>query len=173
MIYPVAVNYHKAVISASSPECGLQATFAQGSGAVAVASTAIYIPVQISFTYTAVKMFVCNGASVSGNLDVGIYDHNANKLVSSGSTAQAGTNVVQVFDIADTTLAPGLYYLGFSMDNTSGTFLVRGGGDPEAHRAFGLFSQASTFPLPTTATWSTFTTVNTIPWVAMTSNTVV
>jgi hypothetical protein len=56
-------------------------------------------------------MLVLNGATASGNMDVGIYDYAGTRLVSSGSTAQSGTSAFQDFDITDTLLGPGIFYL--------------------------------------------------------------
>jgi len=57
----------------------------------------------------------------SGNCDVGIYDELGNRLVSSGSTA-VGVAGIQVIDIADTALTPGVYFLAMNVDNTTALF---------------------------------------------------
>lgn len=113
------------------------------------ANLAIYVPVPVYRLVTIAKMAVNNGTAVSGNIDVGIYDATWNRLVSSGSTAQSGTSAIQIFDITDTTLNPGLYYIGVALDNTTGTLAgyVFTGGSLEI-RSFAVYQQASAFALP-------------------------
>lgn len=123
-----------------------------GTGAL-TASLAMFIPVIVRNQITVYQLGWSNGATVSGNVDVGIYDRNQNRLVSAGSTAQAGTSALQIVDVADTVLAPGLYYLAMAMDN--GTGLVARGSFTNAQwpRACGVTNQASAFALPSTAAW--------------------
>ena len=126
----------------------------QGAGASAVwpaADRAIFVPFYLSERMTATKMFVANGAAVSGSLDLGIYDAAGTRLVSSGSTAQAGITTTQVVDITDTTLSPGTYYMAMAMDNITGTTL-RSAPSLIFHKSMGIAQQASAFPLPATAT---------------------
>lgn len=70
---------------------------------------AIYVPFVLDQPKTAKQMFWHNTAA-SGTMDVGIYDANANRLVSLGATTNAIT--LQVGNITDTLLVPGLYYAG-------------------------------------------------------------
>jgi hypothetical protein len=119
------------------------------------ANMAIYLPVVVRRQLTVYQLGWVNGSSVSGNIDVGIYDRNFNRLVSAGSTAQAGTNAIQLVDIADTTLTPGVYYLAMAMDNTSGGITMTGAGPTGSHyRSCGVAQQASAFPLPSAATFA-------------------
>lgn len=117
------------------------------------ANRALYIPFIVGVTFVAVQMFVVNGATVSGNIDVGIYDGSGNRLVSKGSTAQAGVSSQQAFDITDTVLLPGRYYMGVAMDNATGTLIAWG---PVAGLAgsMGCLQQATAFALPATATFA-------------------
>lgn len=62
-------------------------------------SRAIFIPFTILRPITVYKMFVYNGATVSGNVDVGIYDFTRSRLWSSGSTPQAGASQLQWFTL--------------------------------------------------------------------------
>lgn len=127
---------------------------ATASATYPTANMALYVPFWLPTPLTAIQMFVFNGATVSGNIDVGIYAADGTRIVSSGSTAQAGTNALQAFDITDTLLGPGNYYLAIAADNTTGTqfrttFAAR-------HAAGqGCFTQASAFALPATATFAT------------------
>lgn len=133
------------------------------------ASMAFYIPFWVANTYVAVKMATHNGSVVSGNVDVGIYDSGGTRLVSSGSTAQAGTNVLQEYDIADTTLVAGQYYLALALDNITGQVFRNALSTlPQWLQAAGVFQQATAFALPATATFAEMTT-NYLPWVGVSS----
>lgn len=129
------------------------------SGAYPSANVAIYVPFVATCRFTARRLFLYNGATASGNLDLGIYDASADnaprrRLVSSGSTAQSGTNVLQLVDNTDLDIGPGLFFLAIVLDNTTGALFCR---VPTAEflRAFGVFQEASAFPLPATATPAT------------------
>ena len=115
------------------------------------ANRALFFPFVLPSAITATLMFVYNGATASGNIDVGIYDANQVLRVSSGSTAQAGTTALQTFNITDTVLVPGLYYLAIAKDDITGTtFRVAPGARSQA--LSGGNQQASAFALPSTAT---------------------
>lgn len=116
---------------------------------------AVFVPFTVYETITVVKLSILNGSAVSGNVDVGIYDAGGARLVSSGSTAQSGASAIQTFDITDTVLSPGLYYLALAIDNTTATIenVSVTAIDVEA---LGVFQQASAFPLPSSATPAAF-----------------
>lgn len=112
---------------------------------------AIYVPFVLDQPKTAKQMFWENGAA-NGNTDVGIYDALGNRLVNLGSTANAGT--IQVGNIADTFLTPGLYYAAMAVSTTV-TETVWSAVVPATHlRACGCQQQATALPLPTTATFA-------------------
>jgi hypothetical protein len=131
-------------------------SFNVGSAAWVAANTAIFIPFRLSSAMLMKLLFVYNGSSVSGNIDVGIYAKDGTKLVSSGSTAQAGTSAFQTFDIADTLIGPGVFYLAAVMDNGTGhtTRLTPG---VAIGRLLGAAQMATAFPLPATATLAALT----------------
>lgn len=116
------------------------------------ANRALYIPVIVPTTVTVVKMFMLNGATINGNFDVGIYDDQKNLIVSKGSTAHASANVIQAFDITDTTLSPGVYYFGIASDSATATIQAFTNAIPLC-QASGVLSQATAFPLPSPAVW--------------------
>ena len=119
----------------------------------ASANLAFFIPFRVLSLVVVNRLFVMNGTTVSGNIDVGIYSVDGVRLVSSGSTAQAGTNSLQSFDVSDITLIPGLYYFGLALDNTTGTtFSIQLG--QITSKFSGLLQQTSAFPLPATATFA-------------------
>lgn len=123
------------------------------SAAWPAANRALYIPIIITEDVTVVKLWVYNGATASGNIDMAIYNSAFARQVTIGSTAQAGTNVIQEFNITDTALTAGTYYIGIAMDNTTGTtrrYSPYGGG--AQLQTWGMAQEASAFALPSTAT---------------------
>jgi hypothetical protein len=174
--FPVIANVDPVVISAATPQSIGEMMNAIGQSLTAAAwssaNRAYYIPVSIFSTITVVKMMVINGGTVSGNIDVGIYDAGGARLVSSGSTAQSGTSAIQEFNITDTVLNPGLYYLACAMDNTTGTVEVWNPSAAILH-AFGICEQASAFALPSSATFGAITGTTRIPFIGATLRTVV
>lgn len=121
------------------------------------ANLAYYFPFRMEYPDTARKMWVENGTVVAGNVDVAIYDASGARLVSMGSTAQAGTSAVQVFDITDTYLAAGRYYMGLALSSATAT-VIRAAPNLEMERCLGVQQQATAFPLPSTVTFAAVTT---------------
>ena len=123
------------------------------SGAFSIgANRAQFIPFTLSEMVVIKRMSIVNGASVSGNVDVGIYDQAGNRLVSIGGVAQGPINSAQIFDIADTQLAAGRYYLAVVLSGTAGLCGLSGftGGCVYA----GVKEMAAAYPLPDTATFA-------------------
>lgn len=121
------------------------------SGAYTAANLALYIPFRLQHPIVVTKLFSSNGATASGNIDVGIYSADFTRVVSSGSTAQSGTDLNQLFDIADTLLGVGDFYLAVAMNNNTGT-LYRTTSTFNILRVAGMLRQTSAFPLPAVAT---------------------
>lgn len=116
------------------------------------ANLAIFIPFRVAAPYTVQQIYWQNMATINGNIDVGIYDSEGNKIVSSGSTAQSGATALQSISITPTTLRRGQYYLAMAFDNATAT--VRAGSSAATlYRAIGVLSMVSAFPLPSTATF--------------------
>jgi hypothetical protein len=122
------------------------------------ASLAMYIPFRITDPLLVTTMFCFNGTVVSGNVDVGIYDIAGTRLVSKGTTAQAGVSAIQTFDITDTLIGAGLFYMAIAVDNITATLYryAPGGNAQLALVACGLAQQASAFVLPATATFASY-----------------
>jgi hypothetical protein len=146
------------VHTAGLASVGSTPILAAGFGSVAwpSANLAIFVPFRLTRPMVITKLFVQNGGTVSGNIDLGIYDASGTKIVSTGSTAQAGTNGTQSIAVTSTELGPGLYYLAIALDNTTGqvfrfTFSVC----LDICKALGLAQQASAFALPANATFAT------------------
>lgn len=125
-----------------------------GSNTWPVANKAIFVPFLVQAPMVAVKMFTLNGATAAGNQDVGIYDVAGNRLVSIGSTAQAGTNAMQVHDITDTALSPGRYYMALVNSGTTGTYAAKTSIVAAACGGGGLLQMATALPLPDPATYA-------------------
>jgi hypothetical protein len=135
---------------------GIGLSTAASSAFPVAANRVYYYPFRIYETCLAVEMALVNGSTASGNLDIGIYDWEGNKIVSSGSTAQSGTSTFQVFNITDTILVPGKYFMAITHSNTTGTsmgFSFASG----IYVPSGLFYMETTgaFGLPATATFGT------------------
>lgn len=171
--FPTAIDYSKSVIDTLSLESlgSSVSAFSIASATWPTANTAIYIPVRVAYPIIIAKMFWLNGGTVNGNVDAGIYNSEGNRLVSSGSTLQATINVVQSVDITDTLLLPGLYYMALASDSVTATF-QRLNTLTQMARSLGVYSQATAFALPATATFAG-TIVNPIPFIAMTTKTVI
>lgn len=135
------------------------------------ANTAVFVPFHV-YTPTVVKQIGWfNGSAVSGNVDCGIYDAAGTRLISTGSTAQAGVSTIQTVDVTDTLLGPGLFYMAFAADNITATVigivptLQRG-------RVLGLVEMATAFALPATATFATLTG-NVVPFACFTTRSLI
>lgn len=116
---------------------------------------AYFLPFTLDMPIVATKLFVANGATASGNFDIGIYDDSGTRIVSTGSTAQSGTSDLQVVDITDTLIGPGQFFLALAFDNTTATVFranLASGSDPQA---IGEYTQNSAFALPASATFAT------------------
>lgn len=93
-------------------------------------ATPIFVPSRM----TVKKLYCYNGASVSGNISIGLYEWTtfggftgtgyATRILTSGAVAQAGTSQWQVIDTTDIILEPGIYLLAISCDNTTSTFVM-------------------------------------------------
>lgn len=130
------------------------------------ANAAIFMPVRFTESTRIVNAGVNNGSAVSGNFDVGVYTTDGVRIVSSGSTAHSGTGAVQIVELADTLVGPGVYYLAVAMDNTTGQFSRVSLASATFGKVIGLAEMASAFPLPSTATLAT-STLNYIPGIVV------
>jgi hypothetical protein len=151
---------HCGVLSTVGPECSIaQYQSAVGAGYANVsawpsANLALYVPVRVGRRVTVYQMSWEVGAQ-NGNCDVGIYTEDGTRLVSAGSTA-VGAAGLQVFNITDTVLGPGMYYLA-SVLSTVTTATILSGAPPIPHcRLSGCRQQATALPLPATATFANY-----------------
>ena len=128
---------------------------APGSFTWMTANRAVYVPFRISRTILVKNMFIFNGATISGNVDLGIYDKDGTRLVSTGSTAQAGASSVQTIAVVNTPIGPGLFYMALAINNTTATVYLWNLANYRS-KCFGLAMQAAVFPLPVIATFATY-----------------
>lgn len=147
----------------------LQSVLAAGSSWVPstvapTANQAYLYPFALPKEATVTKLSIANGAAPSGNVDMGIYDENFSKLVSSGAVARSGANVYQDLDITDTLLAAGRYYLAFSVSTAVVVGYWQGlpGASTAGHatRGVGIVEMAAAHPLPSVITPAVPTTSN-------------
>jgi len=73
-------------------------------------------------------------ASAGGHCDVGIYDKSGNLLLHAGSTSTTATGNVNAVISPSVSLAPGVYYLAWTADNTAMQFV--GVGTGQTHQTF-------------------------------------
>jgi hypothetical protein len=121
----------------------------------AIGNEALYFPIEIFEDAIITKLWWQNGATVSGNVDCGVYTENGNRLVSTGSLAQAGVNAIQAVDVPDTTVPSGLLYLALVASTTAATFWIVGSSAITPSYGFSGYRQASALPLPNPATFAT------------------
>ena len=118
------------------------------------ANQARYCPIVIHRPCTAFRFWFRTSGVQTGNYDVGIYDENGTRLVSSGSTALPTTQNAVMVDIADTPLVAGRYYLAHAVSSATSSQAV-GLASIVNMRAYGNVTQASALPLPATMTFGT------------------
>lgn len=147
------------VLSTAGPESlaaqfcdsiGLNFATARAHGA----NIAHYTPVIVESQIIIYQMSIIIGAQ-AGNVDVGIYNESGTRLVSAGSTA-AGPAGIQVFNVTDTILSPGNYFLAFVASTATTLTVLAANAGVGPTRACGMAQQTSALPLPSTATFSAF-----------------
>lgn len=159
------------VLNAITPyhveSCGLvlrgtgQSHTAAASGVATAANAVYYFSFLIYEPVTAVKMTYIVGATANGNVDLGIYDAQKNRLVNSGTTAQGATNTLQELDITDTALTPGLYFMAITLSSGTGTFFRNAPSDDLLQSSMPAYVETTgVFGLPTTAAFASATDAN-------------
>jgi hypothetical protein len=137
-----------------------------------VANQALFYPFYVSKTVTIQQLFLLNGATATGNVDMGIYSAGFTKIVSSGSQAQTSTNVIQSCPIAATQLSAGYYYLAIAMSSTSSTVFRVNNYNSVYAKTMGCAQMNSAFPLPATATPASYNTAI-VPVIALSTRSVI
>lgn len=135
--------------------CTLNNAASITSGVFPTANKVIYMPIRVPSSMLIQQLYCINGATVSGNVEVGLYTMDGTKIVSSGSVAQAATNVKQLFNITDTLIGRGAYYMAVTLDNTTGTFFRAVPANAAMAGLLGLLTETTGgFGLPATATFN-------------------
>lgn len=109
---------------------GIAPTYASVS--TGYANVGVYCPVWVEHQFTVKKLYCLNGATPAGNVQMsllgsGIWDvgymgqlyPDFNPATNSAIVAQAGSNIWQAFDIPDTIVTPGMWWLGWSAESAS------------------------------------------------------
>lgn len=150
-----------------APQAGIT-----GAGAWPSANLAIYVPVIVRHRVVVTGLWYANGATATGNYDIGLYDAAGAALLRKGTTAKPTTIAEIVWDCTDTTIGPGVYYLALASDSGTDTF-ARASPAAPILAAMGVLSEASGFVLPATATFAVPQTLAYIPVVGMLLNSLV
>lgn len=112
---------------------------------VASGAFTVAIPVTVPVTVTKVRVGMF---AATGNVDVGVYDSNGNRVASSGPKPVSGDGMSSFPLSGNAVLNPGTYYLAVAADNTTTMFSAATSfgsvGNPSL--AGGCFSSA--YPLP-------------------------
>lgn len=131
---------------------------APSSGAFESDNRTVYVAILVPVLSVIRRLWWANGDTVNAanNVDCGVYVSAGyipgSRLVSTGSVAQGTALQIQYVDVTDTTLPPGLYWIGFGCSTTSATFFRSSvsGGNVNQDAAYRF--EESAFPLPATAT---------------------
>ncbi len=122
------------------------------------ANTAVYVPFELSDD-RAVTEVIFNKGAVAGNVNVALYNEDAAGLPGArigsalGSTAvSAGANAPQVLNITDQALSAGRYFVGIVFDTITTLTLTSWSGSAATTPLVGVYTEASAFTLPATAT---------------------
>lgn len=151
------------IISPESPEAigtlirllGVAGNYA--SATWPTANLAIYYPFVLRSAILVTQLWTSNGAASSQTRDVGIFSFDGTKLISSGSTAGSGTTALQLYNVTDTMIGPGIFYMGMSSSGTTNAFTRMTPSTATRANAFGMYQQVTAFPLPANATFATVT----------------
>lgn len=94
---------------------------AVGTSAWNVNNLALAYPFYLHTDAVAMQLLFWVGAGPTGNVDVGIYDAELRRIVTSGTTAMGTANTVQELNITDTELQPGRYLLAVACSSSAAT----------------------------------------------------
>lgn len=146
----------------TSSDSWLNASDQPSNGAWPSANLAIYVPLRVPRRVVVRKLWFASGTTGTGNVDMALYDAAGVAVVSATNAAKASELTEQVFDVTDTTVGPGLYFIALSSDSSTDTFLRWAPAAP-LPAAYGVLTEASAYPLPSTATFALNQTLAFIP----------
>ena len=144
-------------ISSGSPES--LGTILVGQAAASTAwpanNLALFVPFRVIMPMRIGMMYAINGASVAGNIDLGIYNAQGVKLASNGGLAQAGTSRTQTLNMAAAyRVGPGqYYYMAIALSSTGG-FNMRYTPGSIVCQVYGMAQMANAYPLPNNAVFA-------------------
>lgn len=131
---------------------------------------ALLFPLILPSNLDVVQCFMVNGAAVSGNSDIGLYDSGGNRLFHTGAinNVPAGLQGVTLNPFVYSLLKNTFYFLALSLDNATHRFR---GLQPTSHEgSWGFWAAAASYPLPATITPTVSTVVTDIvPFFGLTS----
>ncbi len=114
----------------------------------------LYLPIYIYKSLVVYSLWWLNGATVSGNACMGLYDENGNRITETTVVAQAGTSAPQEPSITSFQLAPGRYFVGLALSSTVGTvrfWNTQSASQTEANKWLGMGEETVTAAqVPTT-----------------------
>lgn len=116
-----------------------------------LANLGLFYPVVLARPFFVNQMAWHNGAIITSNVDVGIYDLSGNRIVSHGGGAQTGASTIEIRNVTDTWLEPGTYFLALSCSTNTGTFLANVAANYN-WRTHGVCEATAVYPLPSTVT---------------------
>ena len=144
---------------------------AMNTGLNFTANLAFYVPLAVPRCVVVRKLWFASGSPSTGNVDMGLYNSQGVAVISATATAKASSRE-QVFDVTDTAIGPGLYYIALVSDSNTDGFEGEQPAAPTAC-AFGVLTEATAYPLPATATWVVNQTNLVIPAMGLLLTTVV
>lgn len=129
------------------------------------ANLAIYVPVRIIRPTLIRKFWNAQGATGTGNFDMGIYTAAGSRVVATGTTAKVAAVAEKIVDVTDTGIVPGLYYLAMVDDTNTDTYLaIISTTAAPIPAAMGVLTEAlASASLPSTATWVVNQTLTYVP----------
>lgn len=149
----IAVNALIAYLAAPGklPYVGMPVGVSLTETETPAANRVILVPFSLPVGQTIDRVHFRAGATRSGHFDVGVYDSSGILLVSKGSTlcSTLTASAVNEVTFTPTALDPGAYFLAFTVDNTTATFLWEN--EPSMLSEYQL-KVDTTFPLPSSLT---------------------
>lgn len=108
---------------ADQPCAAFTPLYSINSGASPTSNRAQYVPIIVRTPVVVTQLLLGSGGAASGNIDIGIYNSDTlARIVNSGSTAMALANEIQIFNITDTPLSPGRYWIAVQFSGTQSVY---------------------------------------------------
>jgi hypothetical protein len=87
---------------------------------IGAAGRGLICPIIVPAPVRVKRLFTHTGATLTANIDIGIYRQNLSLVVSTGAQPLAGASQLMFLDITDTDLPAGNYYLAISASTNTG-----------------------------------------------------